>query len=417
MFKRSKYDTVLLIAVLAVVAIGVIMITSVGVPKSIKISAPDMKYPDCADAAVDCYLILKNHVARAGIGLVGMLVAWKMNYRYWKVLGPVLYIAAAGLLVFVLFAGSDNNTFATSWINVGGALPFVDSVQPSEIAKLGLIFYLSYFFAEKISVEKTQDLKEGFLKFGLIAGTIIGLIVLQPDIGSAMVLSIIAVVIYYLAGANWRHLAALMVLGMMLSILAYATTTHINNRVNAILNPEEACSYESGGESYCWQTRQANIAIGSGGFWGKGLTQGTQKYYWLPQAVDDFIFAASANELGFLRTAGLVLLYAVIAYRGFQIANHAPNKFSMLMAAGITTWISAQAFVNIMVNTALFPITGITLPFMSYGGSSMVMTLVGVGVLLNISKYTTNYAYTLDRRGNGRTHHPQSRYRSRYQRS
>ncbi|MFA4815237.1 MAG: putative peptidoglycan glycosyltransferase FtsW [Candidatus Gracilibacteria bacterium] len=416
MFKRRKYDVVLLIAVLVVVVVGIVMITSVGVPKSIKLSAPDMKYPDCANDAVDCYLILKNHVVRAGIGLLGMLVAWKLNYRFWKTLAPIVYGLAAVLLVFVLFAGDDNGTFATSWINVGDALPFVDSLQPSEIAKLGLIFYLSYFFAEKLSMEKIQDFKEGFLKFGLITGVMVLLIVLQPDYGSAMVLSAIAVAIYYLAGANWRHMAALIILALMASILIYATVGHINDRVNAILNPDEACSYESGGESYCWQTRQANIAIGSGGFWGKGLTQGTQKWSWLPQAVDDFIFAASANELGFLRTAGLVLLYAVIAYRGFQITNHAPNKFSMLLAAGITTWISVQAFVNIMVNTALFPITGITLPFMSYGGSSMVMTLVGVGVLLNISQYTTSYAYTPDRGGNGRSRHPQYRYSGRYQR-
>ncbi len=412
MFKRRKYDTVLLIAVLAVVIIGIVMITSVGVPKSIKISAPDMKYPDCASDAVDCYLILKNHVIRAGIGMLGLLVAWKMNYRYWKTLAPMVYGLAAALLVFVLFAGDDNGTFATSWINVGSVLPFVDSLQPSEVAKLGLIFYLSYFFAEKMSMEKIQDFKEGFLKFGLIAGVIIGLIVLQPDIGSAMVLSAIAVVIYYLAGASWRHLGVGAMIAMMAALLAFSTQEHIRERVTAFMDPTSECT----GESYCWQTKQANIAIGSGGFWGKGLTQGTQKWNWLPQAVDDFIFAASANELGFLRTVGLVLLYAVIAYRGFQITNHAPNKFSMLLAAGITTWISVQAFVNIMVNTALFPITGITLPFMSYGGSSMVMTLVGVGVLLNISQYTTLYAYTPDRRGNSRSRYPQYRYSGRYQR-
>ena len=413
MFKRNKYDVVLLIAVLAVVVIGIVMITSVGVPKSIKISAPDMKYPDCANDAVDCYLILKNHAVRAVIGLVGMLVAWKMNYRYWKTLAPLMYGLALALLVFVLVGGGANNgTFATSWINVGGALPFIDSLQPSEVAKFGLILYLSYFFAEKVSTEQIQDFKEGFMKFGAIAGVIIGLIVVQPDIGSAMVLSAIAVAIYYLAGASWRHLGIMVMTGMFLAVLAFATKDHIHERVVAFMSPNQECT----GESYCWQTRQANIAIGSGGFWGKGLTQGTQKYYWLPQAVDDFIFAASANELGFLRSAGLVLLYALIAYRGFQIANHAPNKFSMLLATGITTWISVQAFVNIMVNTALFPITGITLPFMSYGGSSMVMTLVAVGVLLNISQYTTLYAYTPDRRGYSRTRNPQYRYSRRYQR-
>lgn len=409
LFRRTKYDIVLLLAVLAIVLVGIIMITSIGVPKSIYLSAPELKYPDCADAAVDCYLILKKHLIRAGIGLLAMLVAWKMNYRYWRTLSPIVYGLGLALLVFVLFAGSDNNTFATSWINLG--VPLIDSLQPSEIAKLGLILYLSYFFAEKLSLEKVRDFKEGFLKFCIISGLFVGLIILQPDIGSAMVLSTIAAVIYFLAGASWKHLAVGALVAMVFASVAFGTQSHIRERLAAYMGVTENCE-----ESYCWQTRQANIAIGSGGFWGKGLTQGIQKSYWLPQAVDDFIFAASAEELGFLRTIGLVLLYAVIAFRGFQIANHAPNKFSMLLAAGITTWISVQAFINIMVNTALFPITGITLPFMSYGGSSMVMTLLGVGILLNISQYTTLYAYTPDRRGNSRTRYPQYRYSRRYQR-
>ncbi len=402
--RRTKYDAVLLAAVLAIVVIGVVMITSVGVPKSIELSAPDVKYPDCADAAVDCYLVLKNHLVRTGVGLIGMLIAWKMSYRLWRPLSILVYGAALALLVFVLFGGNDNGTFATSWINLP-ALPFVDSIQPSEIAKFGLILYLSYFFAEKVSHEQVADFKEGFMKFCLIAGLFIGLIVMQPDLGSAMVLSFIAVSIYWVAGANIKHMAIGLAIVVVFASIAYGTVTHVHDRVSAFLGTTENCE-----ESYCWQTRQASIAIGSGGFWGKGLTQGIQKSYWLPQAVDDFVFAASAEELGFLRSSGLVLLYALIAYRGFQIAGRAPNKFSMLLATGITTWISVQAFVNIMVNTSLFPITGITLPFMSYGGSSMVMTLVAVGVLLNISQSQTLYAYSPDRRGNSRTRNTQSRY-------
>lgn len=409
-FKNSKYDKVLLLAVLALVLIGVVMITSIGVPKSIRISAPDLKYADCTNTAVDCYLILKKHLVRAGLGLVAMLIAWKMPYRAWRTLAPVFYVAGFALLAYVLAAGDANNTFATSWINLPG-LPFIDSVQPSEIGKLGLIFYLSYFFSEKISYEKIGDIKEGFVKFALISGLIILPVALQPDIGSAMIFALIAVVIYYLAGARIRHMAvgagiiAVVVMGL------FASSSHIRERVNAFVNPPADCT-----EDYCWQTRQANIAIGSGGFWGKGLTQGIQKSFWLPQAVDDFIFAASSEELGFVRMSLIVLLYAVVAYRSFQIANHAPNKFSMLLAAGIGTWISVQAFVNIMVNTALFPITGITLPFISYGGSSMVMTLFSMGVLLNISQNTTLYEYTSDRRRYGRARDTQPRYSGRYTR-
>lgn len=402
--RRTKYDAVLLAAVLAIVVIGVVMITSVGVPKSIELSAPDLKYPDCADAAVDCYLILKNHLMRTAIGLVFMLIAWKISYRFWKPMALLFYGLGLGLLIFVLFSGDANNTFATSWINIS-ALPFVNSVQPSEIAKFGLILYLSYFFSEKVSHEEIEDFKNGFLKFCLISGLFVGLIVLQKDYGSALILSAIAVVIYFLAGASWRHIVIGTLIATVLISVVLTTKSHVRERFSAFMGQIENCE-----EGPCWQTRQANIAIGSGGFWGKGLTQGIQKSYWLPQAVDDFIFAASAEELGFLRIAFLVFLYGVIGHRGFQIARSAPNKFSMLVAAGITTWISAQAFVNIMVNTALFPVTGITLPFMSYGGSSMVMTLLAVGVLLNISQHQTSYAYSPDRRWQRGTRHTQYRY-------
>lgn len=384
------------------------MITSIGVPKSIRISAPDLAYPNCADDAVDCYLILKNHVIRVVIGLIAMVLAWKINYRIWKKLSFLAFGAGVALLIFVLIGGDDNNTFATSWINIS-ALPFVDSLQPSEVAKFGLITYLAFFLSEKLSIAKLQEWQEGFLKFALISGAVIGPIVLQPDLGSALVLTCIAVVMYFLSGASLKHFVVGGLIVAIMSLIAISSMDYINNRVTAFVNPDSECI-----EDYCWQTRQANIAIGSGGFWGKGLTQGIQKSYWLPQAADDFVFAASAEELGFLRTALIVLLYTLIAYRGFQIANHAPNKFAMLMAAGISTWISAQAFINIMVNTALFPITGITLPFMSYGGSSMVMTLAAVGVLLNISKYTKHNAYSSDRRRYGRARRSKYRYSRSY---
>ncbi len=409
---NKKYDQVLLLAVLALVLIGIVMITSIGVPKSIDLTKPEgIKFADCADVGVDCYLIFKKHLIRAGLGLFAMLLAWKLPHKVWKTMAPVFYMGAVALLVYVVFQGDANGTFAKSWINLP-ALPFVDSIQPSEIAKLGLIFFLSYFFAERISYEKMQDLKEGFLKFSLIAGLIIGLIVFQPDVGSAMVLSIIAVAIYFVAGANIKHMATMGFALIFLFGIAAATQDHIRTRIFSFLHPVSECD---GGDS-CWQTRQANIAIGSGGFWGQGLTQSTSKWSWLPQAVDDFIFAATAVELGFVRMVVIVLLYALIAYRGFQIANHAPNKFAMLTATGITTWICTQSFINIMVNTALFPITGITLPFMSYGGSSMVMTLFAIGVLLNISKQTTAYEYSTDRRRNSRTRYSQSRYSGRYTR-
>ncbi len=408
MSRRPKFDHWLLIAVLVIVLGGVVMITSIGVPKSISLSAPDLQYPDCSDDAVDCYLVLKKHVFRVLIGLVLMFGAFKLNFKWWKKFSVIVYVGALGLLLVLFALGQANNTFATSWLNFS-SLPFIDSLQPSELAKFGLVIYMSMIFGDKLSQEKIEDFKEGFGKFVLISGAIVLPIALQPDIGSAMIVAFIAVAVYFLAGANWKHLLFGAMLAIIFAFIAGTASERISQRFTAFFNPTAEC-----GEGFCWQSKQANIAIGSGGPWGKGLTQGIQKSYWLPQATDDFVFAASAEELGFFRTVLLVLLYAVIAYRGYKIANHAPNKFAMLMAAGLTTWICVQAFVNIMVNTSLFPITGITLPFMSYGGSSMVTSLLAMGVLLNISKYTTENAYTFDRRGYSGTRVAQPRYSRRY---
>ncbi len=412
MQKKNSYDLILLLAVLAILVIGIVMIVSIGVPKSIHLSAPpDLAYPDCADPEVDCYLVLKNHLVRVFLGLIAMLVAWKLPYRLWKTFSFLIFLIGVGLLIFVLAAGDSNDTFATSWINFE-QIPFINSLQPSEVAKFGLILYLSYFLSEKLTPTQLDDWREGFLKFAIISSAVMLPIILQPDYGSAMVIGLIAISIYFLSGANWRHFVIGALVALMLGTVAWSTQEHIRTRVMGFFSPDAECV--EGGS--CWQMRQANISIGSGGFWGKGLTQGVQKAYWLPQASDDFIFAASAEELGFVRSAAIVLLYCLIAYRSLQITYHAPNKFTMLVAGGVSVWISAQAFINIMVNTALFPVTGITLPFMSYGGSSMLTTLAAVGLLLNISQYTTDNAYSSNRWGDRWTRRSQPRYYSRYTR-
>jgi cell division protein FtsW len=192
---------------------------------------------------------------------------------------------------------------------------------------------------------------------------------------------------------------------LLISMMVIANVSHVRERFMAYITLDKECV-----ENYCWQSQQANIAVGSGGFWGKGLTQGVQKSYWLPQASDDFIFAASAEELGFIRIFFVVLVYIAIAYRGYKISNTAPDRFSMLLATGITTWITAQAFINIGVNTGLLPVTGITLPLISYGGSSILSTLIGIGILLNISKFTTPYdTHRFHGRRNSRPYNTQYR--------
>ncbi|MFH1218372.1 MAG: putative peptidoglycan glycosyltransferase FtsW [Candidatus Peregrinibacteria bacterium] len=395
-----KFDTVLALAVMFLLIFGLIMITSIGVPKSISLSAPDVLYPNCGDPNVDCYLLFKKHLFRLMVGIVMFFVAFKLPMKFWKKVSLPLYVLTLGLLILVLVFGSSFGTIATNWL-----VFFNTSFQPSEFAKLAIILYLAYWFSKR--GKSVPSFQNGFIPFCIIAGLLILPIVLQNDYGSTMVIAIICAAMYFIAGARVKHLALAFFIAMFGTIVVIAAVPHVRERFAGFMTVGEECV-----EDYCWQSYQANIAVGSGGLWGKGLTQGVQKSYWLPQASDDFIFAASAEELGFLRIIWVVFAYFLIAFRGYTIANKSKDSFEMLMAVGITTWIVVQAFVNIAVNTALAPVTGITLPFVSYGGTSLVASLMGIGILLNISKDTTLYANSINRWRDRRTRYTKpSRYR------
>jgi cell division protein FtsW len=400
MIKSLKFDTVLALTVLFLLIFGLIMITSIGVPKSIALSAPGVQYPNCGSADVDCYLLFKRHLIRLGIGIVAFFVAYKLPMKFWKKVAPVLFVAMVIVLLAVLVMGSNYGTFATNWLVI-----FNTSLQPSEFAKLVAILYFSYWFSKK--GEDVESFKDGFLPFCLLAAAIIFPIILQNDFGGTFVISLICVLIYFVAGAKFKHLAFGFLIALLAGIIVVTAVPHVRERFTSFNRVNEACV-----EQDCWQSMQANIAVGSGGFFGKGLTQGVQKSYWLPQASDDFIFAASAEELGFIRIIFVVIAYFIIALRGYSIANRASNNFEMYVAVGITTWLMSQAFINIAVNTALMPVTGITLPFVSYGGSSLIASLIGVGILLNISENTSYYANSANWRRDRRSHHPEhGRYR------
>lgn len=396
--QKTKSDTVLLIVTFALLLFGVVMITSIGVPKSIQLSAPNILYPNCEQDGVDCYLLFKNHIIRVLAGVIGLIICAKIPYKFWRRIALPFFGTILFLLLVVLIAGKGFGTIAKSWLVI-----FNTSFQPAEFAKLALIFYLARWMDEKN--KDVESFQYGFIPFCVITGLLVMPVVLQPDLGSTLVLVVLAVSIYFVAGAKFRHLALGAFAAFLISLMIIANVSHVRERFVAYITLDKECV-----EDYCWQSEQANIAVGSGGFWGKGLTQGVQKSYWLPQASDDFIFAASAEELGFLRIFLVVLAYVTIAYRGYKIANRAPDRFSMLLATGITTWIIAQAFINIAVNTGLLPVTGITLPLISYGGSSILSTLIGIGILLNISKHTTSYdTHRFHGRGHGRPYSAQYR--------
>lgn len=400
MNKTFKFDTVLALVVLFLLIFGLVMITSIGVPKSIDLSAPNVLYPNCSDEGVDCYLLFKKHLFRLGVGVLAFFIALKLPMKFWKKVSPVLFGGTALLLFFVFAFGKSHGTIATSWLTL-----FNTSIQPSEFAKLAMIVYLGYWFSKKGNT--IESLQDGFLPFAIISGIMLLPVLMQNDFGSTMVLSLIAVSMWFVAGAPFKHMALGFFIAFLGAIILVLSVPHVQTRFTSFVQTGDECSLDE-----CWQSRQANIAVGSGGFWGKGLTQGVQKSYWLPQASDDFIFAASAEELGFLRIIFVILAYFVIAVRGYMIASKAATSYEMFLATGITTWITIQAFINIAVNTALMPVTGITLPFVSYGGSSLVASLIGVAILLNISQRTTYHATSINRRGNRRPRYSQyGRYR------
>jgi len=390
---KQQIDYVLALTILILCIFGVVMITSIGVPKSIELTrSADVLYPNCGENGVDCFYLLKNHAFRLFVGLSGFLVAMKIPYKFWKKIAIPFFGLMFVTMFGVLLVGSAYNTTAKSWIVIANS-----SLQPTEIAKLALIFYMSVWIERRGN--DIKDFHKGFLTFCLVAGIIIAPVAMQPDLGSTMVFAMIAVSIYFLAGAAYKHILVGALAALLIVIMILPFNSYIKYRFGAYLGGSCEITKDGNTRDFCWQTEQANIAIASGGFWGRGLTQGVQKSYWLPQATDDFIFAASSEELGFSRIFLVVLAFGVIAFRGFTIARHAPDRFSMYAATGITTWIVGQAYINIGVNTGVIPVTGITLPFISYGGTSLVSTLVGAGVLLNISKYTDlDYAYNFDRR-------------------
>jgi cell division protein FtsW len=322
--------------------------------------------------------------------------------RYWKA-SALPFFAISVLLLVALFlpgVGANYGT-STSWID----LPFLPSIQPAELAKLALIFYLALW------MEKRQELvhtfQYGFFPFTIILSIVVVLLARQPDFGSVLVISLISASMFFAAGGSFLHIAGG---GLMAAILAtpiILSKEYIRNRFLAFLDPTIDPL------NIGFQIKQALIAVGNGGLFGVGFGKSVQKFGYLPEVQGDSIFAATAEEMGFLRTGLIIFAYAFIAWRGYKIALHAKDRFSMLVAAGITSWFVFQAIINIGANLSLLPLTGITLPFISYGGSSMLITMLAAGILLNISRHAETIPSVVRRRGDSRAYRPQSRRRYR----
>ena len=349
----NKPDWLIIGLTLGLTIFGIIMVGNVSVLKA---------YQDFGDKFH--YLRLQIYWALLGIG--AFFVTSLLNYNFWKKVAIPLIIFSLITLILVLIPGIGTQALgARRWLGFG-----FFSFQPAELAKLSFIFYLSSFFSKKKNI----------WPFLAILGILVGLIMLEPDLGTTVVLAATGLSIYFISGAPIFAIGLIALFSILSGVGLIITSPYRKERLLTFFDP----SRDPLGASY--HIRQVLIAIGSGGLFGVGLGQSRQKYEYLPEVTTDSIFAIIAEEIGFIGGVIILGLFLLLVWRGFRIAKEAPDEFGKLLAVGITSWIGFQALINLCSMVALVPLTGIPLPFISYGGSSLVLSLVAMGILVNISK-------------------------------
>jgi len=341
------------------------------------------------------YYIAQREIIWAGLAAVALAVVIQIDYHRLQRLALPFFLIAMAMLAIVLVPHLGHASHgARRWFSLGAGI----TIEPSEVVKLAAIIYLAAWLAGK--GERVRDFQAGFVPFSLIVGMIAVLIVKQPDLGTTIVVTATLFSMFFMAGANGRHLAALLFGSSVVGWTLAHSSSYRFNRLTAFMNPWK----DPTGVGY--HTVQALLALGSGGLMGVGLGNSIEKHV-LPAPYTDSILAVIGEEWGLMGTAVILLLFMVIAYRGMRVAVTAPDMFGRLLAAGVTSWITFQAVLNFAVITSSVPFTGVPLPFISYGGSSLVITVVALGVLLNISRQTNGEGFarrsTHNGRGDGRS--------------
>jgi len=350
-------DWILLAAVAALVSLGLMMVYS---------STFDMGYREYGDSA----FFLKRQLTWLAIGVMAMVVAARLRYQHWMKLSLVIMGAALLLLVILVILGRGRHLYG-------------NSVSPAELAKLAIVIYISHWLVSK--GELLRRLPYGLLPFTIIVGVVAGLVMAQPDLSEALVIVLMSVAMFFVAGAELLQF----VIGILGGGLAFAfVVTRLPIAMDRLKPFLEM--WKDPLNSTTEQLKQGLIAMGSGGLFGLGPGNGRMKYQWLSAAHTDSIFAMVGEEMGLVGCVALIALFGLVAYRGFRIAERAPDGFGRLLACGITCWIVFQALINIGGVTGAIPFTGIVLPFISVGGSSLVTCLVGVGIMLSISRSSGN---------------------------
>jgi len=361
--KSSGYDARLLFPVLFLVGIGIVMVYSASSALALK------KFGSS-------YFFIQKQALFALVGLIALVTARHFPYRVLRLLAYPAIVLALGLLLAVLLTGLGHTAGgATRWLRLGSI-----TLQPSELARMALILYLAYSMSKK--QDRIREFSIGFVPHVMVLLALIVPIILQPDFGSVVILASITGIMLFVGGVPLRFLA---LAGLALAPLAGWLLWSADYRVRRLMSFLNPCDYPTA-EGY--QTIHSLMAFGSGGLWGTGIGKSLQKLFYLPEPHTDFIFSVIGEEFGLAGVATIVTLYGLIIWRGIAIARQTTDPFGALLAFGLTTAMALQVCVNMGVTLGLLPTKGLTLPFLSYGGTSLVLNMAAMGVIMNIGLST-----------------------------
>jgi len=322
----------------------------------------------------DSIYFLKRQVAWLAFGFLLLHVASRVDYTLWRRLAwPILGLTAVLLILVLVPSMGVAAKGARRWLRLGPI-----SMQPAELAKLAVVLYMASYLTKKGS--RVTEWPSGFLPPLIVVGLLGGLLLLQPDLGTAVVIGLVALGLLFLGGARVTHLVGLILVAVPVVAVLILGSSYRRQRFLTFLAPWKDAT-DAG-----FQVTQSFLAFGSGGLFGVGLGEGKQKLFFLPEAHTDFVLALVGEELGLVGTGGIMVLFVILVIKGFQIAGRAREPFGRYLALGITLLIGLQALINAGVVTGLLPTKGLTLPLVSYGGSSLTVNLLAIGILLSISR-------------------------------
>ncbi|WP_027308723.1 putative lipid II flippase FtsW [Caloramator sp. ALD01] len=362
--KKGPIDFVLFADILILLSIGISMVFSASMPEG------EIYYGN------PHYFLIRQSIW-AVLGIIVMLFTSNIDYRFWRNKNILVFgfFTVVLMLIGVFFFPPVKG--ARRWLGFGFA-----KIQPSEIAKIFIVLFLANMI-EKKGQDKMKSFFKGLFPGLVIMGIFVGLIIKEPNMSTSVIIATVSLILLFAGGAKIRHMLLLFLSGVVLAIIAIIREPYRMRRFTGFLNPW-ADKLESG-----YQAIQSLYALGAGGLFGRGLGLSKQKFYYIPEAQNDFIFAIIGEELGFIATFIIILCFSVLIWRGIRISIKCKDKYGSLVALGITSIIAVQSSVNFLVVSSFMPVTGVTLPLISYGGSSLLFTMAGLGILLNISRYIT----------------------------